>query len=310
MLLALEWFASASAVAPRSGKILQAIPAAQVREAGAGELPRCYSKWRHLPSKVLAELLTETDADALNAVVLSMIRNPEDRLHLLLYALKLPLDGQLPRGCRTVSALKRVTAERYKEVGCLFQRRRAEFMAAFAFHGTHCSCSAPPSLTAQLSPRCGPLVDDEGRVDWTRGVGVYYLTEAADGVLTVTHRGTGKASKVPLDSVSGAAASTVSSKWRIVGNWQEQLAELTNGTVSVFLHQVAPQSPFTTPRRQLPSANASLALGQPTLPKSSHLRQSLAGNQKTKAPQPQEATVSPGSPLKPRCLATAFASMS
>lgn len=125
-------------------------------------------------------------------------------------------------------------------------------------------------------------------MDWAHGVGAYCLAKDAEGGLIVTHRGTGNATKVPLDATSG---STDFSEWRIEGNWQEQLAKLTNGTISILLHQISLQTPL-----QVRRANESCTPGKFTPPKS----------QKAKADK--QAATSPDSPLEPHCLLGAFAS--
>lgn len=82
------------------------------------------------------------------------------------------------------------------------------------------------------------LLDDTGRIDWTAGAGVYHLAHGG-GCLQATVRATGQSFEVPPELLVGSASC---SEWRIEANWGEQQAKLTNGAISVSLHEIALQS--------------------------------------------------------------------
>ena len=90
------------------------------QEATADEekqLPRCYSKWSQLSAKLLGNILAALGLEQLDAITLASMSKCSDRLHLLLYALKLPTDARLPLRHRSLHMLCTTAVERYNAVG-------------------------------------------------------------------------------------------------------------------------------------------------------------------------------------------------
>ena len=88
------------------------------------QLPRCYSKWRHLSCKIFGDILAALELPQLDTITLASISKSSDRLHLILYALKLSEEARLPRDARTISAVCAAAAERYRAVGSVLDECR------------------------------------------------------------------------------------------------------------------------------------------------------------------------------------------
>lgn len=122
--LRLRFLGSTCHVCPlRTGALLPKNPADQAEEEK--QLPRCYSKWRHLPARIIGDVLAALELPQLDTITLSSMPKKSDRLHLLLYALKLSEDTRLPANTRTIDALCTAAAERYMAVGSLLSECRA-----------------------------------------------------------------------------------------------------------------------------------------------------------------------------------------
>ena len=92
--------------------------AAEAPPEDGNRLPQSLRKWHQLPGKMASALLTALDAD-LDPETLAPMHPPQDRLHLLAYALQLSPNDQLLHGCRTFTDLQEACVDRYNCQGAL-----------------------------------------------------------------------------------------------------------------------------------------------------------------------------------------------
>lgn len=82
------------------------------------KLSQSYKKWHQLPGKMVSTLLTALDAN-LDPATVANLYHPQDRLHLLAYALQLSPNDQLLQGCSTFTSLRQACIDRYHCKGTL-----------------------------------------------------------------------------------------------------------------------------------------------------------------------------------------------